>query len=104
VFQVDRPLLRRDLGVLPRLLAASLHSALPTPLKLMVSREVLTRELSQACSRLEESSDADLAALIDALGQELGALRGARQAIDGVYVAAHPGLPAALDRVVRRLG
>ncbi len=102
--QIDRPLLQRDLEALPRLLAPSLHGALPKPLRMMVSQEVLTRELSQACLRLAESSDDDLALLIDALGNELGALRGLREPIGAAYLEAHPTLPGALDRTVRRLG
>lgn len=101
---IDRPLLSRDLEALPGLLAGSLHSALPGPLKLMVSREVLTRELSQACSRLWGSPDADLAGLIDALALELGAIRGFLPPLDRAYLDAHPGLAEALDRTVRRLG
>jgi hypothetical protein len=101
---IDRNLLQRDLRLLPSLLAGSLHNALPMPLRMAVSREVLTQQLSGACSRLAGSPDADLVALIDALGQELGAIRGARAPLDASYVDAHPGLAAALDRTVKRLG
>jgi hypothetical protein len=101
---IDRQILRQDLRLLPRLLAGSLHSALPMPLRMAVSREVLIQQLSGACSRLAESPDADLVPLIDTLGQELGAIRGILAPIDQAYLEAHPGLAAALDRTVKRLG
>ena len=101
---INRPLLKRDAEALPRLLAASLHSALPMPLRVALSRAALTQQLSAAFSRIAESPDADLVALIDALGVELGAIRGARAPIDGEYLRVHPELAGALDRTVARLG
>jgi len=100
---IDRPLLRRDLTLLPEILASSLHAAMPLPLRMAVSQAALTSQLSAACSRLAESPDADLVPLIDALGKELGAIRMARAPIDQAYLEAVPGLREALNRTIRRL-
>ncbi len=103
---LDRSLLNRDLLALSRLLVTALTpwaARLPFPLNRMVSPEVLTREISAACSRLLASPDAELAVLIDAAGRELGALRGALAAIDEAYLEAHPEVSAAAYAVAGRL-
>lgn len=102
---INRPLLHRDLSALSRSLGVSLNARLTPQLRagLAILRVDLTRELSRACSQLEESSDAELAAVIDALGRELGALRGAREPLDAAYLEAHPEIAGALAAILGRL-
>jgi hypothetical protein len=101
---IDRHLLHRDLETLAGLLERGLISrlsALPFPLNLAYSPAVLTRELSAAFSRLEESPDEDLAPVIDALARELGVIRGALP--QGASSLDNPEVPAALGRIVGRI-
>ena len=99
---IDRRLLKRDLDRVAKLLTEGLTpklAALPFPLNRLARPVALNSMLSRACSVLASAPDDELVPVIDALGRELGAIRGQLAPLE----EPQPELAEAAGRLIERL-